>query len=355
MTPDLRLIGFTAAVSLLTGILFGLAPALQSTRPSLTLALKEGTPGAGSSRFGLRNVLVVVQVALSLLLVIGAGLFVRSMDQLRSIEAGFRRDHAMVVMVDPTRAGYKGQRTRDFYQRLLAATERTPGVRSASLASITPLSGSRWNGDFTVEGYQFQPSDKKYVDMNAVGPRFFETMGIPLLSGREFRDEDSPATSEAPPETLEVGGQSPESGPRFAIVNESFAKRFFAGRNPLGLHVCLDEKYDPARAYEIVGVVGDAHYFGLREATEPMIYTPSMEDTAQRKGAVHPHLGGRGGSDRGRSGGNGGDRSRDSPPLLAHHRRADRQQHPRGPAADDDLQLLRQCWRCCWRRSGSMA
>src|SRR5436190_3680778 len=107
VTPDVRLIGVTAAISLLSGILFGMAPALQSTRPSLTLALKEGTPGAGSSRFGLRNVLVVVQVAVSLLLVIGAGLFVRSMDQLRSIETGFRRDHAMVIMVDPTRAGYK--------------------------------------------------------------------------------------------------------------------------------------------------------------------------------------------------------------------------------------------------------
>jgi predicted permease len=280
VTPDLRLIGFTAAVSILTGMLFGLAPALQSTRPSLTLALKEGTPGAGTSRFGLRNVLVVAQVALSLLLVIGAGLFVRSMDQLRSIEAGFRRDHVTVVMADPTRNGYKGQRTRDFYQRLLAATERTPGVRSASLASITPLAGSRWNGDFTVEGYELQKSDKKYVDMNTVGPRFFETMGIPLLQGREFRDEDSPATSEPPPETPQLGQQPPETGPRFAIINESFAKRFFAGRNPLGMHVCLDEKYDPARAYEVVGVVGDVHYFGLREATEPMIYTPVWKGTA---------------------------------------------------------------------------
>ena len=256
--------------------------------------------------------LVVVQVAVSLLLVIGAGLFVRSMDQLRSIEAGFRRDHAMVVMVDPTRAGYKGQRTRDFYQRLLAATERTPGVRSASLASITPLSGSRWNDDFTVEGYQLQPSDKKYVDMNAVGPRYFETMGIPLLSGREFRDEDSPATSEDPPERLEVGGQSPESGPRFAIVNESFAKRFFAGRNPLGLHVCLDEKYDPARAYEIVGVVGDAHYFGLREPAEPMIYTPIWKTPASGRVLCIRTSDGRGGSDCGCPAAYRGDRSFDS-------------------------------------------
>ncbi len=275
VTPDWRLFSFTAAVSLLTGVLFGLVPALQSTRPSLTLALKEGTPGAGSSRFGLRNALVVTQVALSLLLVIGAGLFTRSMDQLRSIEPGFRRDHATLVTVDPTRSGYTPQRTRDFYQRLLEATERTPGVRSASLANITPLSGSRWNDDFTVEGYTWKATDKiKYVDMNAVGPRFFETMGIPVIAGREFRDEDSPVTLEGAAPPGGPGVPKPDPAPRFAIVNESFARQFLAGRNSIGVHVCFSATYDPANAYEIVGVVGDAHYFGLREATAPMVYMP---------------------------------------------------------------------------------
>jgi predicted permease len=274
VAPDWRLFAFTAAVSLLTGVLFGLVPALQSTRPSLTLALKEGTPGAGSSRFGLRNALVVAQVALSLLLVIGAGLFTRSMDQLRSIEPGFRRDHATVVTVDPTRSGYNPQRTRDFYQRLLEATERTPGVRSASLANITPLSGSRWNDSFAVEGYERRKGDLEYVDMNAVGPRFFDTMGIPVLAGREFREEDSPATVEGAAPGGGPGAPKPDPAPRFAIVNDSFAKHFFAGRNPVGMHVCISEKYDPARAYEIVGVVGDVHYFGLRQATAPMVYMP---------------------------------------------------------------------------------
>jgi predicted permease len=283
VTPDWRLFAFTAGVSLLTGVLFGLAPAIQSTRPSLTLALKDGAPGAGSSRFGLRNALVVTQVALSLLLVIGAGLFTRSMDQLRAIEPGFRRDHAIVVTVDPTRNGYNPPRTRDFYQRLLEDTERTPGVRSASLASLTPLSGSRWNGDFTVEGYQFQQSDKKYVDRNSVGPRFFETMGVPLLAGREFRDEDSPATSEDVPPVFRMDKQRPDPAPRVAIVNESFAKRFFAGRNPIGMHICFDEKYDAARAYEVVGVVGDVRYFGLREKLEPMVYTPVWKQRADSR------------------------------------------------------------------------
>jgi predicted permease len=279
VSTDLRMLAFTAAVALLTGILFGLAPALQSTRPVLVRALKEGTPGAGSSRFSLRNGLVVVQVALSLLLVIGAGLFVRSLDQLRTLEAGFRREHTLILSVDPARGGYKGQRLREFYERLVAATAQTPGVRSVAVASITPLSGSRWNDSFTVERYEFQPKDKKYVDMNAVGPRFFETMGIGVLRGREFRAEDAPATTPDPPAKQQIGERQ-EIGPRMTIVNESFAKKFFAGRDPVGLHICLDEKYDPARAYEVVGVVQDARYFGLRKDTEPMVYIPAWKNGA---------------------------------------------------------------------------
>ena len=286
VTPDLRLLGFATAVSLLTGIVFGLAPALQSTRPELIAALRQDSPGSGASRFGLRNVLVVVQVALSLLLVIGAGLFVRSLDQLRNIQAGFRTEHTLIAMVDPGRNGYKGQRLRDFYQRLLGDVERMPGVRSASLARITPLGGSRWNNFITAEGYRYQPTNgkdfdrAKVIDMNAVGPRFFETMGIPLVSGREFRDEDSPAVSPDPPAVPRTGPAPELPGPRFAIVNETFARRFFDGRSAVGKHLCLGETYDPARAYEIVGVAKDAHYFGLREATEAMVYLPIWRQDA---------------------------------------------------------------------------
>lgn len=280
------MIGFTAGISLLTGLLFSLAPALQSTKPALLTALKENTAGAGLSRYGLRNVLVVVQVALSLLLVIGAGLFLRSLDSLRDIEAGFRRDHTVIASIDPSRNGYKGQRLRDFYQRMLAAAERIPGVQSAALANITPLGGSRWNSGFFPEGYEFKQTDKRYVDMNAVGPRFFETMGIPLVAGREFRDEDNPSTSEPPPTTFNPGFRPPETGPRFVIVNESFAKRFFAGRNPIGMHVTRDEKYDAATAYEVVGVVKDVHYFGLRQDAEPMMYVAVWREQANTRALV---------------------------------------------------------------------
>lgn len=276
VTPDPRLLGFTFAVSLITGVLYGIAPAVKSTKPDLIKTLKEDSPGAaGPSRLTLSNALVVTQVALSLVLLIGTGLFVRSLGQLHNIDSGFRADNTLVVTIDPSRNGYKGQRLRDFYERLRPNVENLPGVQSVSLADITPLGGSRWNGDVSVEGYEWKGDEKKYVDMNAVGPRYFETVGIPLLQGREFRDEDNPVYSLDPPENFTPPVERPEPpGPRVAIVNEGFAKHFFEGRNAIGGHLVTDEKYKAEKAYEIVGVVKDAHYFGLREALEPMIYFP---------------------------------------------------------------------------------
>lgn len=284
VTPDLRLLGFTFAVSLFTGVLYGIAPALKSTKPDLVHALKEDSAGAsGPSRLTLSNALVVVQVALSLVLLIGTGLFVRSLGNLHDIDSGFRADNTLIATVDPSRNGYKGQRLRDFYERLRPDVETLPGVQSVSLANITPLSGSRWNGSIAIEGYQWKDDDKKYVDMNAVGPRYFETVGIPLILGREFRDEDNPPYSLDPPEKFTPGVEPPEPpGPRVAIINKSFADRFFEGRNPIGMHVSADEQYKPDRAFEIVGVVKDAHYFGLREALEPMMYFPVWRQAGSR-------------------------------------------------------------------------
>jgi predicted permease len=278
VSPDLTVLAFTFGVSLLTGILAGAAPGIQATRPDLVPALRDDVPGrSGSSRVMLRRLLVVTQVAISLLLLIGASLFVRSLVNLRQLDAGFRRERTLVAFVDPSRTGYKGQREREFYERMRSSVERLPGVRSVSLASITPLGGMRWNGDFSVEGYEFKPEDQKYVDMNSVGPRYFETMGIPLLLGREFREEDNPAVIPDPPETLEARRSEPPEppGPRVAIVTESFARKFLAVGSPVGHRLSLTQKYEGGRSYEIIGVVKDAHYFGLREAVEPMIYLPT--------------------------------------------------------------------------------
>jgi predicted permease len=157
--------------------------------------------------------------------------------------------------------------------------EETPGVRSASLARIVPLAGGRWNQYVTIFGYDYKQGERKVIDMNSVGPRFFETMGVPILLGRDFRAEDSPtsiadAPSGPPPPN---GGLRPEeiAGPHVAIINESLAKKYFAGRNPIGGRLTLAERFIPEGSFEIVGVVKDVHYFGLRQATETMVYVPA--------------------------------------------------------------------------------
>ena len=278
LTPDLRVAGFAFLASLITGILCGLAPALQSTRPDLVSSLKNETAAARQRRFDLRWGLVVVQVATSLLLLIGAGLFVRSLGNLKSLDPGFVRERILLVSINPQASGYKGQRLRDYYETLMARARAWPEVRAASLANITPLGGSRWNSDIRVDGYQFKPDEKPYVDFNAVSPHFFETLGISIIAGRDFRDEDSPASTPDPKPKPDPAEKT--AGPRVIIVNESFAKKFFANRQALGALVCRADTFRMEEAYEIIGVVKDAKYFGVREATEPMIYVAGWRDGA---------------------------------------------------------------------------
>jgi predicted permease len=280
LTPDLRVLGFAFAASLLTGLICGLIPALQSTRPDLVAALKNETAAVRRSRFDLRRILVVAQVAISLLLLIGAGIFVRSLSNLQNLDPGFVRESVLLVNVSPQSSGYQGQRLRDYYERLLAKTAAYPDVRAASLASITPLAGSRWNGDVTIQGYQWKPDEKPYIDFNAVSPRFFETMGIPMLAGRDFREQDSPAVTPDPKPKPDPADKTADktNGPRVVIINETMAKRFFSRQSPLGARLCRDEKFKMEESYEIIGVVKDAKYFGVREATESMIYVPVWRD-----------------------------------------------------------------------------
>jgi predicted permease len=273
---DWRLLAFACAVSLVTGIACGLAPALQATRPELTTALKAeaGSSGTGPriGRFDLRRTLVVGQVALALLLVIGAGLFVRTLQNLKNVDAGFARENVLLVRIDPAQTGYTGQRTRQFYDRLVDRIEATPNVRSASTAEIIPLGGMRWNGGLAIQGYDWKPDEKPYLDFNAVGPRFFETMGIPILLGRDFRPEDNPAVVE----DKERKDEDPLPPPApVAIVNESFARKFWPAEGAVGKRFSLGDRFRMETSFEIVGVVKDVKYFGLREANEPMVYVPN--------------------------------------------------------------------------------
>ncbi|HYI94773.1 MAG TPA: FtsX-like permease family protein, partial [Bryobacteraceae bacterium] len=279
VNPDLRMLGFTFVVAFVTGVVFGLAPALQSTRPAVLPALKnEKGSTLSRSKFRLRKALVVAQVALSLLLLIGAGLFVRSLRNLKTLNAGFRPDNTLVVDIDPSRNGYAGQRLRDFYERLRARIEAAPGVKAVSLAYITPLGGSRSNMFVSIDGYEYKQGERRVVDINRIGSRFFETMGIPIRLGRDFRDGDNPSFTPEPitgPPPAD-GALPPQDliGPHVAIVNEALVKKYLQGRNPVGARLSLAEKYRSEGSFEIVGVVSDARYFGLRADTEPMVYTP---------------------------------------------------------------------------------
>ncbi len=285
-TLDWRVLVFTVTVCVLTGLLFGAAPAWQSTRPDLIPSLKEDVPGStGSRRFTLRKGLVILQVGLSLPLLVGAGLFVRTLGNLRERDTGFAAKNVFVASVDPTRFGYKGQRTRDFYDRLCARLAALPGVRSASLALITPLTGSSWNGDITVEGYAPKPGEKDNIFFDAVGPRYFETLGTPVLLGREFTQQDNPATAIEIPSHIVPGQQLPDPpGRHVAIVNETFARHFFGDRSAIGMHVAMGGPFHSS--YEIVGVVKDARYFSVRNAAEPMMFIPVWRRFAEQRELV---------------------------------------------------------------------
>jgi predicted permease len=282
LTPDVRLLGFSFAVSLATGLICGVVPALKATRPDVVSALKSDFTQR-FARLDLRKALVVVQVALSLLLLVGAGLFVRSLENLRDLDPGFVRENVLMVETSAGSIGYKGQRIRTFEDRLLTAASRLPGVRVASLAMFTPLQGSRWNSDIAVEGHPWKPDEKPYLDFNGVSPHYFETLGIQILQGRDFRDQDNPAFTPDPPEKPYPPGKEPPEPPgppKVAIVNQSMAKKFFPNESALGKRFSMGDKFKIEDSYEIVGVVKDTRYFELREAVESMIYISSWRQGA---------------------------------------------------------------------------
>ncbi len=284
VSPDVQVLGFAFAVSLLTGIIFGFAPALRASRPDLVPALKSdsGTTDAGRThRWSLQRTLVAFQVALSLILLAGAGLFVRTLANLRDLDPGMNRENLLFVDTNLGQLGYQPQRERTFNERLRDDVQRMPGVRSASLAAITPLSGSRWNNDVQIEGYRWKPDEPPYVDMNAASPRYFETAGIPIVLGRDFRDSDNAAVlPDRPKEPPKPGADGPDipGPPRVAIVNEAFTRKFLRGQQPIGKRLCYGEKWNASKTVEIVGVVRDARYFDLKKAVEPMIYQPAFRE-----------------------------------------------------------------------------
>ncbi|MEX2263456.1 MAG: ABC transporter permease [Bryobacteraceae bacterium] len=242
ITPDLRVLGFTASASVLTCLLFGLIPAWQAARVQVNPTLKEGRLG---DRARWRRGLVVIQVALSLLLVIGGGLFVRTLANLNSMEPGFDRRGVFMFDVDLRKAGYKGDRMKAMQERIVERLNAIPGVESASFANVRPVSGGGWDGNVNVEGYTPKPDEHAQAHFNAVSPGHFRTLRTPILLGREFTERDS------------------AKAPKVVIVNEAFVKRYFGGTAPLGKQV---------NKAEVVGVVKDMKYRTLRQEIPPTAY-----------------------------------------------------------------------------------
>jgi putative ABC transport system permease protein len=244
--PDWRVLLFTAGIALFTGVLFGLAPALRAW----------GRVGDMQFRSFFGKSLVAAQVAFSVVLLSAAGLFVRHLADLENIDLGFRRDHLLLVSLDRASGGLKPEQLLLPYQRLLEQLGAIPGVESAAIVAPVPISGAGASRFADVEGHPERPEDRRYLSVSWVSPRSFETLGIPLLLGRNF----TPADQGRPP---------------VAIVNQALARYFFGDGNALGKHVTFD---GDDRAYEIVGVVGDARYYEIVETTRRTVYLNTFQD-----------------------------------------------------------------------------
>jgi predicted permease len=271
---DLRVLGFTVAISLFTGILFGLAPAFRSVRVDVTPALKEGFSGStkisrgGGRGFSIGNALVVTQVALAIVVLVGAGLLVRTLQNLRNIDVGFDSHNLVIFGINPSLAGYKDAQINSFYQDLQGRLAETPGVKSASYSMAPLLSGALMITAFHWPG---TPQDRESEsDMLAVGPNFFSTMHIPFVAGRNFNSSDFEIA-------LAATRPAPGSVPTPVIVDQAFVARFLGKENPLGKRfgespVSQDGPGSPG--YEIIGVVRDTKYSDLRREINPMMYFP---------------------------------------------------------------------------------
>src|SRR5262245_35986371 len=274
LSPDARALGFTLAVSLLTSLLFGLAPALGATRLDLISSLKDAVGvSAGRSRLTPHKLLIVTQVALSLFLLVGAGLFVRSLQNLKNVDAGFDRENVVLFSLNMP-GGYKRAQRVNLYQQALERLEALPGARAASLASFSLLSGAGMNSNIVVEGYANRPDEDMDCHRLWVGQKYFATMGMTRLQGRYFSTQelqprgglpaDQPAASQPP---------APHpSAPIAAVINQTMARRFFRDQNPLGRRFRAQRGSLQDIPIEVIGVTKDAKYYNLREQTLPTYY-----------------------------------------------------------------------------------
>jgi predicted permease len=253
---DWRILGFVGALTVFTGILFGIAPALRSSRLNVGTMLKEGGRGVSGGRSRLGKSLVVAQVAISLVLLVGAGLFLRTVRNLRHVDVGFETENLLLIPVNPSLNRYEQPRIVNLYAQLFDQLPQVPGVRAVTASNPALLSGSINRTQIWIQG-KAKPNDKNSTNRLVVVPNFFDTLGITIKVGRAFTERDT------------------QTSPKVVIVNEAAARKYFAGQNPVGQH--FGQSYETTGDMEVVGVVSDAKYNSLRDAAPPTMYVPFLQ------------------------------------------------------------------------------
>ena len=260
---DWRVLAFTFAVSVLTGVIFGLVPAIHASKTDLTEPLKEGGRGSGQGarHKGIRGVLVVAELAIAVVLLVGAGLLIQSLWRLRQVSPGFNPKNVLTLVVGIPEIKYPTKTQAQFFQDLTARIETLPGVSSASAIAPLPLSGDRFGISFEIEGRPVAKGDQPSADFFTIGDEFFKTMQIPLLQGREFTDRDK------------------KQAPGVIIVNQAFARKFFPGEDPIGKHIKpgISTDEDEPAMREIVGMVADVRNRDLNSDLRPGFFVPHAQ------------------------------------------------------------------------------
>jgi putative ABC transport system permease protein len=269
LAMDWRVFAFTTAVGVVTGLLFGVAPAFRGTRLTPADALRDHSRGvvSGGGRFQAGHALVALQVALSFVLVFGSSLFVRTLVALTSQDMGFESSHVMVGNLDLRATGVTPENRLQLFTRVREALAAVPGVEAAATSFVTPVSGSTWNLEINVPGYT--SNDRRGVLFNGVSPGYFKAMGTPLLAGRDIEETDRTGS------------------PNVIVVNDAFAKKYFSGENPVGKTFTIVgfNKENPDRVMQIVGMAANAKYQRLREEAQPIMYAPFAQERQLFSGA----------------------------------------------------------------------
>jgi putative ABC transport system permease protein len=269
---DGRILAFNFVLALLTGLLFGLVPAFRATRPDLVPVLKDEVGGVvgGGTGVRFRKALVVAQVTLAVMLLIGAGLFIRTLRNLHRIDLGIRPESLIAFNLNPSISGYSSVKTKQFYMSLMERLQSHASVTSVAFAAMGLLEGNEWDSTITIEGYAAKPGENMNPYCNAVSPDYFRTIGIPLLVGRDFHVRDV---------LFEERDLKPDEPPSFrvAIVNESFVKHYFGNANPVGRRIGFGGDPGTKTPIEIVGVARDAKYMDVRDEIPRQVFFPYLQ------------------------------------------------------------------------------